>query len=641
MSAVPTDALTGHSAADAERVDGITRPPLQRLIAYLDGPHADLKAAIRDELARPEYGYRYDLTRPEHCDLILERCRLLAQRRWGDALFPDAEGRSDVVSFLAALETIAISDPNLLIKFGLQFGLFGGAICYLGNREQHRRWLPQVADMRLIGCYAMTELGHGSDIRSVRTTARYDPASNSLTVDSADPSARKQFIGNAGRHARIAVVFAQLIVEDRPCGVFGVLVPIRDEAGNALPGIRIGDTGAKAGLLGIDNGWLEFDQVRVPAENLLDRYGTVSPEQGFRANTDDPTAATLRSMSGGRVAMALAALSGAKAGLTIAIRHAYRRRQFGHPEERRLIDYPVHRRRLLPRLAAVYAMDALGKHAMAQAGHSKHMASTDFEELAALVKASVTWNALDILRECREACGGQGYLAHNRVGTLRADLDPLTTLEGDNTLLFQLVAKSRLQALQARLRSGGMTTAIREAIRLRQDRLGLALSARFASSERIADPRFVLRLLRHREQALLWRAAGRIRTARAGRQEIDIQTPLLDFTRAAAERLTLEHFTRSLASADPSIRPALAELCALHAVSCLDQHLAWHLQTGLLTGRHAHAIEQAIDRLCRTIQANALVLVDAFAIPDPCLGAPIALNTTKETQPCRSTSKNC
>src|ERR1700745_3748690 len=79
-------------------------------------------------------------------------------------------GRS-VTSF----ETLAMGDLSLLVKCGVQFGLFGGAILHLGTAKHHERYLRDVALMELPGCFAMTESGHGSNVQALETTATYDP----------------------------------------------------------------------------------------------------------------------------------------------------------------------------------------------------------------------------------------------------------------------------------------------------------------------------------------------------------------------------------------------------------------------------------------------------------------------------------
>src|SRR3712207_3596767 len=125
----------------------------------------------------------------------------------------------------------------------------------------------------------MTETGHGSNVQALRTTATYDADRDELVVHTPDDDARKDYIGNAALHARMAVVFAQLRVGGEEPGIHALLVPLRDERGETLPGVRIEDCGEKLGLEGVDNGRIWFDHVRVPRTALLDRYGGID-EQG-------------------------------------------------------------------------------------------------------------------------------------------------------------------------------------------------------------------------------------------------------------------------------------------------------------------------------------------------------------------------
>lgn len=593
------------------------------LTAFLDGEHAALKAQVRAVLSHPNFEYRYDIDRTQYRQLIFQRCRELARHGWGAALFPDANGHSDVPKFLAAFETLGISDLNLAIKFGLQFGLFGGAIMYLGTKRHHDKYLPQVATMDLVGCYAMTELGHGSDTRRLETVAQYDRFTSEFVIHTPVPTARKQFIGNAAMHARMAVVFAQLHVDGMRRGVFAFLVPIRNPDGTLCKGVSVEDTGPKAGLLGIDNGCLSFSRVRVPRENLLDRFGTVTPGGQYLSDVDDPTVLMLRSMSGGRIAIAVASLSAAKSGLTIAIRHAAHRRQFGR-EERLLLDYPIHQRRLLPRLAETYALDAALKHAAALSRESSAATDPQFEELAAVLKAYGTWNAVETLQVCREACGGQGYLAINRVGILRADIDPMTTLEGDNTLLYLLTAKMQLKRLGSTIKDGGRLAVLSQVLGLRREKIAIVLALRtYAGSLR--DPEFLLRLFRFRERALLWGTARYLRSADGRGPGADYQTPLAELSQAHAERIVLEQFSRQVERSPGSVRAVLASLRDLYATSCLAGHAGWYLQEKVMTGSDTRRIERRIAHLCNQIRPDAVSLVDSFAIPDKCLAAPIAL----------------
>ena len=158
----------------------------------------------------------------------------------------------------------------------------------------------------------------------------------------------------------------------------------------------------------------------------------------------------------GRVSIGGAGLYASRVALTIAIRYANRRRQFGPSDgaEATLMSYRTHQRRLLPLLATTYALSASQRQVrrlLHESFSSADVIEEDrrvLESRAAGQKALATWHASETIQACREACGGAGYLAENRFAALKADTDVFTTFEGDNTVLLQLVAKGLLTQFQ-------------------------------------------------------------------------------------------------------------------------------------------------------------------------------------------------
>ena len=155
-------------------------------------------------------------------------------------------GGGDIGGSIASFETLAFGDLSLLVKTGVQFGLFGGAILQLGTRVHHDEYLADIASVELPGCFAMSESGHGSDVQSVGTTATYDYESRQWIIDTPSEADRKDWIGNAAAHGRAAVVFAQLITGDENHGVHAFVVPIRDRKGRVAEGVRIEDVRPQA-----------------------------------------------------------------------------------------------------------------------------------------------------------------------------------------------------------------------------------------------------------------------------------------------------------------------------------------------------------------------------------------------------------
>ncbi len=289
--------------------------PIALMTRTLDGRHADVRERVRSILSRPEFAYVETTDRTAYREQVLTWCRELAHEGLGALSFPEAYGgRSDTGAFMAAFDTIAFHDLSLLIKFGVQFGLFAGSIQHLGTEAHHETYLRDAGSLELPGCFAMTETAHGSNVQDLETVARYDAETETFEIHTPHPGARKDYIGNAAAHGRLATVFAQLEVDGEGHGVHAVLVPIREPDGTPCPGVSIEDDGAKMGLNGVDNGRLSFDRVRVPRGNLLDCFASVSVEGHYTSPIPSPNKrffTMLGTLVGGRVSIAGAAASAA------------------------------------------------------------------------------------------------------------------------------------------------------------------------------------------------------------------------------------------------------------------------------------------------------------------------------------------
>ena len=420
--------------------------------------------------------------------------------------------------FITAFETLAYHDLSLTIKFGVQFGLFGGSIRALGSEAQKRTYLADVGSLELPGCFAMTEREHGSNVRDLRTTATYDPAAREFVIHTPTDRDHKEWIGNAAKHARMATVFAQLWLAGQGHGVHAFLVPLRDEAGRALPGVRLGDSGHKLGLNGVDNGRIWFDSVRIPRDHLLSRFAQVSEEGTYTSPIPSSSRrffTMLGTLVGGRIAVAAGGLSAAKSALTIAVRYGDRRRQFG-PKDRAevpVLDYLSHQRRLLPRVATSYALNFALHDLAARYGETSSGADVrHMETEAAALKAMSTAHATASIQEAREACGGEGYRAENRLALLKADSDIFTTFEGDNTVLLLQTAKSLLASYEqefSNLDFFGLLGKLVERVEVRIGEVNPVTRLR-SDEGHLVDPAVHAELFRDRERDLLLSAARRL-----------------------------------------------------------------------------------------------------------------------------------
>ena len=628
----------------AERPDaGYAEPSaafeVEAMTQLLDGEQRSIREWLRGILKRPDFAYVYGLNRQTYREQVLLWAQKLAAEGVGALTYPkEVGGSADFGAFIAAFETVAHHDLSLLIKMGVQFGLFGGSILQLGTEKHHQKYLRDVGTLKLPGCFAMTETGHGSNVHELRTVARFDGMTDEFVVHTPQEGARKDYIGNAARHGRLATVFAQLEVGEERHGVHALLVPIRDEDGTPCEGVRIEDCGDKLGLNGVDNGRLWFDRVRVPRENLLDRFAQVSADGTYTSLIASPAKrffVMLGTLVGGRVSVALAASSAAKNALTIAVKYGARRRQFGPAGEAEtvLLDYATHQRRLMPRLAASYALDFGLKHLVNQFLESPADDRRQVEALAAGLKAYSTWQATDTIQACREACGGQGYLAVNRFASLKADTEVFTTFEGDNTVLLQLLAKSLLTGYKRQFTEMSVLGLARH-VALQAATVVAELNplvTRRTDEEHLRDREFQLAALEWRSDHLLGTLARRIkRRLEAGKDSfsamIEVQDHAVALAKAHTERVVLEQFAAAIkACTDPSLVEILDTVCNLYALHRIESDRGWFQEHGYIEGSKAKAIRDLVNQLCTEVREQAVPLVEAFGIPDKVLAAPIAI----------------
>jgi len=622
------------------------------LTTLLDGTYVEVRNLTRKRLVEHAQILQdaREMDREDFRERVLQVVKELAGTGQTGMGFPvQYGGGGDIGASVAAFETMAFGDLSVLVKVGVQFGLFGGAILQLGTQQHHEAYLAPLVRAELMGCFAMTETGHGSNVQALGTVARYDLESREFVISTPDDSARKDYIGNAARHARVAVVFAQLEIGGTSEGVHAFVVPIRDEHGELLPGVRVEDDGRKIGLNGVDNGRIWFDDVRVPRENLLNRYADVTETGVYESAIENPDRrffTMLGTLVQGRVCVGGAAINASKVALSIAVRYALERRQFGNPggDEELLLDYGLHQRRLFLPLARTYALH-FAQEVLAGQLHAVFSATEEVDERtrralesrAAGTKALGTWHASRTIQECREACGGAGYLSANRFDALRADTDVFTTFEGDNHILLQLVAKGLLtdysssfgeldQLGMVRFVAGlAVETVIeRTAVHKLLERIKDVLPGGDETWDQEAgllDPAYQLAMFRWREEHMLAGVARRLKRGMdADMDPAEVfsrcQDHVIGAARAHVERLVLEAFIdRIAATPDGDNRVALVLLCDLFSLSTLEADRGWFMEHGRLSSARAKAISREVDNLCRKIRPIALDLVDAFGVP--------------------------
>lgn len=639
--------------------DAAPKVDVSALTRMLDGKYAAMRQMVRKSLVE-HAEILVDADEMSTADFrkrVLDVVLMMASTGQTGMGFPqEYGGGGDIGASVAAFETLGFGDLSVLTKVGVQFGLFGGAILQLGTKPHHDAYLADLITGTLLGCFAMTETGHGSNVQALGTTATYDPGTAEFVIATPDDSARKDYIGNAADHARLAVVFGQLVIGGASQGVHAFVVPIRSENGEAMPGVRIEDCGRKIGLNGVDNGRLWFDQVRVPRTALLNKYADVTADGAYVSpidNADRRFFTMLGTLVQGRVSVGGAGISASKVAISIAVKYGLIRRQFGSPgsgREELLLDYGMHRRRLFPLLARTYALHfaqerlAADLHEVFSNGAPEHYHRA-LESRAAGTKALGTWHASNTIQVCREACGGAGYLSVNRFDALRADTDVFTTFEGDNTILMQLVAKGLLTdyrdafgdldqiGMVRFVASAAVETVVeRTNVRSLLERFRDAVPGGDGDEDQDAgllDPEYQLSMLRWREEHMLAGVARRLKGGMdRGGEAADVFSTCQDHVIGSAwahvERLVLEAFVEKLETmGEGPNREALNLLCDLYALSAIENDRAWFLEHGRLSNARAKAVTAMVNDLCGRVRPICAELVDAFDVPPEMLRAEI------------------
>ena len=602
----------------------INRKWVKELSVLMDSPRVEIRERVRALINSEPFRNPPGSSREEYREWIWSRLSLVAEEGIGKLGIDKAlGGEGDAEAFLVAFETMAEGDLSLLIKFGVQFGLFGGSIQNLGRKEHHEKYLRDAMEGTLPGCFAMTEGGHGSNVAGLETTITYQGENDTYLVNTPNEEAGKDYIGNAACHARMASVFGQLVVDGKSHGVHCVLVPVRDEDGNPLPGVRISDDGEKMGLNGIDNGRLWFADVEVPRENLLNRFGGVDEKGEYESQIESESSrffTMLGTLVGGRVSIGIGALTAAKRALKIAIDHGLERRQFGEEgkPETLLMDYRIHQVRLLPRLAKTYAIHFALRELAGRYGKAEN--STEgriYERDAAALKAAATWHATDTIQECREACGGAGYLSEMGFTDLKADTDIFATFEGDNTVLQLLVARELLKDFGRRIKKGGPVTAAFDFLFLYLRKFELAATLIFGGKE--LSTMTLGRLLKQRESFVLLHLVLKLRKRmKAGgltpTAAFNMEGPLLaKLAKAHSDLIIYDRFREALSTVNSQkVRVQLEALLVLYGLTEIDADKAWFVENNFIALSRSRAFGDLISAKVGEIRKTAGPLGDAL-----------------------------
>ncbi|WCJ25854.1 Peroxisomal acyl-coenzyme A oxidase 1 [Euphorbia peplus] len=516
----------------------------------------------------------------------------------------------------------------------LHWGMFIPAIKGQGTEEQQKKWLPLAQKMQIIGCYAQTELGHGSNVQGLETTATFDQETDEFVIHSPTLTSSKWWPGGLGKVSTHAVVYARLMIGGKQRGVHGFIVQLRSlDDHMPLPGITVGDIGMKFGngaYNTMDNGVLRFDNVRIPRDQMLQRVLQVTRE-GKCVESNVPRQLIYGTMVYVRqtiVADASCALSRA---VCIATRYSAVRRQFGADDggiETQVIDYKTQQNRLFPLLASAYAFRFVGEWLnWLYTDVTQRLQANDFSTLpeahacTAGLKSLTTTATADAIEECRKLCGGHGYLCSSGLPELFAVYVPACTYEGDNVVLLLQVARFLMKTV-SQLGSGKKPVGTISYMARVEDLLQCRSSV--TKAEDWLKPNVVLEAFEARSARMcVARAQSLSKFSNPEQGFAELSANLVEASVAHCQLIVVSKFIEKLQQNIPGkgVKEQLTNLCYIYALNLVQKHLGDFLSTGCITPKQATLANDQLRALYTQVRPNAIALVDAFNYTDHYLGS--------------------
>lgn len=621
--------------------------PIRQLTYWIDGGQrvTELKEQIMLELERDPLWKVSDhpnLTLSETRERAMQKTRRLA----------DLATSRPLDETMLRMSIVSVVDPGFWTRFGVHFGLFFGALQGQATPSQLAYWMDKgaLSMQGITGCFGMTELGHGSNLSGLETTATWDERTDEFVIHSPTLTATKWWIGGAAHTATHCAVYAQLWVKGKCYGAKTFVVQLRDTRSFELcPGVNIGDLGKKMGRDQIDNGWIRFTYVRVPRSHMLMKHTKVTQA----GEVVEPPLAQLAygALIQGRVSMVSDSANVAKRALIIATRYASVRRQFsdgtpGKPETK-LLDYPIHQHRLLPLMAQTFAMiftarevtanyealmsqlSELGEDSKEKEAQEVIKNLKETHATSAGLKAFCTWMCLNIIDQCRQSLGGHGYSAYTGLSQAYSDFAVHCTWEGDNTILTLQCGRYLVAtALEARRGQPLPENLSYLANAISREGVLRGKSCNGDSVERVSD----LDTLREAWGSV---AANAIKNAvqdfEAGLAKGLSKDNAYEYSSASrlhAARMhtytyLLHRFATQVDQSPEPLRPTLTLLAQLFGAHSAVQHSGEFLQCKFYTGPQIEALKQFVNEACLRVRRDAVPLTDAFNYTDYLVNSPL------------------
>ncbi|XP_044256836.1 probable peroxisomal acyl-coenzyme A oxidase 1 [Tribolium madens] len=519
------------------------------------------------------------------------------------------------------LGSAILKDGNPLT---LHYVMFIPTLMGQGTIEQQAEWIQKAWNCDIIGTYAQTELGHGTFIRGLETTATYDPSTEEFVLHSPTLTSYKWWPGGLGHSANYAVVVAQLYTKGTCQGIHPFIVQLRDEETHEpLPGIKIGEIGCKLGMNSTNNGYLGFDNVRIPRINMLMKNSQVLPDGTYVKSPSSKL--TYGTMIFVRVVIVQDAAHYLRKAVTIATRYSAVRHQSqikpDEPEPQ-IIDFVTQQYKLFPQIATYFAFQYSGSwlwdiyNNVTNELESGQLESLpELHAIACCLKAVSSADAASGVEICRLACGGHGYMTSSNLPSTYGLVTAMCTYEGENTVLLLQTSRFLIKSWQNRNKLDKLATVA-------------YLGRKISNNPFEKSVEWIIYALQKTASSKIELANNRINArVRNGKKYEDAWNETSIELVAAAEAhcrcfivTTFYNKVNSL-NVSKELKTVLIQLMNLYAVYTALRLTGDLFRFTNITGQDVETLQDWLEELLALIRPNAIGIVDSFDIRDEVLGS--------------------
>nr|AZL94507.1 acyl-CoA oxidase [Nephromyces sp. MMRI]AZL94508.1 acyl-CoA oxidase [Nephromyces sp. MMRI]AZL94509.1 acyl-CoA oxidase [Nephromyces sp. MMRI]AZL94510.1 acyl-CoA oxidase [Nephromyces sp. MMRI]AZL94511.1 acyl-CoA oxidase [Nephromyces sp. MMRI] len=533
----------------------------------------------------------------------------------------------------------------------LHFVMFVPTIEALAGDDQRQKWLPLAKDFRIIGTYSQTELGHGSNVAGLETTADLDLQTDEWVLNTPTLESTKWWPGGLGKSCTHCILMARLRIKGNDYGVHPFMLQVRDlENHKTLPGIMLMHIGQKLGYNGMDNGGMQLKGARIPRTSLLMRFYSVDKQGNYSVRGN--LKLIYGTMTFTRQAIIAAGSMHLARAVVIATRYSAVRRQFSmsiatqpagtvitnRPQEVQILDYTSQQYLLFPLLASTIGFMF--------AGHMVHRKYEQFQREAAegnikrleevhaitsSLKASITMVVVEGIECCRRICGGHGYLLSAGLPIHLANYLPQITYEGDFVVLSIQAGRSLMKAVQ--LRENGVTPYDLEKSSTRyvyEFDPSVELKAPEDDAIDLNNPEFQLKAFQQRSNVLIQKTFMKLAAAMGENDNnlvISMDTVKVEFTRLAhahSHACVLKAFhdrLRQVQKENAAAYKIMKDLCDIYAIYWMHESFGEFVATKVLAPDHDDILMSTLKNLFKSIRPQAIAITDAFNFSDDFLNS--------------------